>query len=186
MGLSLDDAFPFDGSAKATIIGRAAAGVKYVPDQPWLEVSIRTTSGSWVARLATEDPHGDELLTAIRTTPRRDVLCAIASGTAYAVAAHDSAGASWTRLEPHSVRYTFGDTARSQLVLVGDMHVAAYAAPKESGLLDLSWVTGRIRHGDLRLSEVCGQWLRLAAWDAAERDHHEYRVDLATGSVDRR
>lgn len=181
----LDDAFPFDGDARAKRIASPSRDVAHVPDQPWLEITIETKGTSWTARLATEDPHGEELLTAIRTTPNPDVVCAVASGTAYAVRASDSTGDSWIRLEPHSVRYSFPDTRRLQLILIGDTHVAAYKAPTaQDRLLELSWKTDRIRHGDLRLLEGSENGFRVAAWDGAIRDHRRFDIDLVTGSVE--
>src|SRR5690242_10313804 len=93
--LDLDEAFWFDGKVEAKQIGSPSSAVAYLPDQPWLEVVFRTSTNSWTARVATDDPHGEALLTTVRTTPNPSVICAIASGTAYAVDVTDFTGQSW-------------------------------------------------------------------------------------------
>jgi len=175
---------PFEASYAATaeLVVQRAVEPQYIPAAPWLAVSISAGNERWRLVVGADDPHGEDLLDGIYSTPNERAFIVVAAGAAYAVDAFDSQARLWLGLKPRSVREVVPLEARGLIVLVGDLAIGAYMKSSEPyKILDARWVTDPIAQGDLRVVAVGEHVLRVSAWCAPVRHHVLCEVSLDDG-----
>lgn len=183
--LKLEQLFAANYAASGVLIPSIEPEMPWIPTRPWMEVAIRRSESVWSARFGTEDGTSTaRLMTAITATPDPEVVCVVASGSAYAVDTRDSLGLHWKALQPYSIRFALGDKDRELLVLIGDIFVAAYGQSKDGGeILACIWETAGIGDGDIRAEGLSGRFLHVTARTGRPQLHVSYRVDLDSGDV---
>ena len=142
-------------------------------DRTGLYVRVAPKSGAaWVGFFALGFD-SEQVASAIYSSPDPDWLCVLSGGYVYMVDTIDPQR--WTRIEQRPVVEVRPLLELNLLLFMGFTSISGWSGP------DRSWITERLSWEGLSISQIQGQILRGAGWDAVADKEAPFEVDLLTG-----